>query len=591
MLVTRQANKRLTLLNKKQKAAVESDGDIVVVRAPAGSGKTKILVERTLREVRAGRRPVVITFTRAAAREVEDRIGDLSGVRYCGTIHGLAFDLLRAQPEHLPKSLVRGRHGEWGIAAASVTSVAESMCAVTGSDPRSQLHMSGLVSYDELLTHATEALESGMDRGAVGCDVVLVDEAQDLTLVEWRFVRLLCGRRFIVGDAAQAIYGWRGGQVGEFLKEYMRADDKVDLEVNYRSEADIINAANKLPVKGRVTMKGTRKADPETSSLCTLSTAAAISVLREAEKNNDDCVVVARTRRSANSASAALGTAGIMHKAPIQYADVWSSPGGSLVAAAIHVLTNPFDDLHLSYLLSCSGLDDASLLRIEAERAVEMKPMWSFLGDRGPDMLGYWAPVFQVFVDAVALYKDTEISEAFFVPQSAQADSSSWWASVCHVVEAVIRTEIPEQFIFRPLLIKETLLRQVCMALQVARAWSDHPMSDSDSGPAGFLSWLADPHTSESILLSESVGDEGPSILVTTIHGAKGGEWDRVVFWDCVEGLMPTYGDIREERSLNEARRLFYVATTRAKKDVLYVIGDDDSRKSPSRFLREAGVA
>ena len=583
------------MLNDAQTAAVNSTGELVVVRAPAGSGKTRILVARAMREIEEGRNPIIITFTRAAAREVEGRIENHSGLRYCGTLHGLAFDLLREYPQHLPEGLVRGAGGEWGVAGATVAHVADHMRKITGTDPRSQLHMSGLVSYDELLVYAIAILESASEMGVLstvlGCDAVLVDEAQDLTYLEWKFVRLLCPRRFIVGDAAQAIYGWRGGQVGEFLKEYMAADAKVDLEVNYRSDSDIIAAANRLQVKGKVTMRGTKEKTSAAPSLWTLSPSAAVETIRLAQGTKKTCVVVARTRRSANDASVALGRSQIMHRAPIQYADVWTSAGGSIVAAAAHLLANPFDDLHLAYLLSKSGLDDGTILRIEAERATSMKPLWTFLSAGGEGMLGYWLPTFQVFIDSVALHRRGFIAASISSLTPELERTPPWCASLCRIVEAVLHAEIPPEYILRPLLIQDMRLRQGCMALEVANAWCDHPMSPADGGPAEFLSWLADPHTSESALLSEGEDGQGPNILVTTIHGAKGGEWDRVVLWDCVEGSMPTHGDTREERTLDEARRLFYVATTRAIKDVVYVIGDDDDHKRPSRFLREAGVA
>lgn len=560
------------ILNERQSDAVDADGDLVVVRAPAGSGKTSMLVERAKRELVEGRAPILITFTRSAALEIDERLGELAQkTLHCGTLHSLARKVLREEPSFLPERLKKGAGGKWSVAGEPVTHVASAMKKVTGIDVGDRLHMSGLVTYDEVVRCALNYLRLPGDGTRT---LVLVDEAQDLTSIEWEFVRALSGKRFVVGDAAQAIYGWRGGRVGEFLKEYLAADVKVDLEINYRAAQPLVDAANRLEIMGKVAM---RSADQDRTGLhiCVMSEHLA---LRDVISTSSGSVaVVARTRRSAIDASVALGREGIPHCAPVQYADVWTSDGGSVVLAALHVISNRLDDLHLGYLLHRSGIAKSVLLMLEAERSRAMTSIWEFMN------LEPSGNSFDILPNA--LREANWSSPLLRTP-------SGWWALLCELVSDVLKTVIGADWIHRPLMIKIPYLRQACMALQVVDTWIDHEYTSVDSGPEDFIAWLADPHTSEAILLSTRLGtkqgsvDHDPGVVVTTIHGAKGGEWDLVVLWDCVEGHLPTHGDTRSEDSLSEARRLFYVATTRARDRVVYIVDGGE----PSRFLMEMGI-
>ena len=252
-------------LDPDQRAAATAAGPLLIIAGP-GTGKTRTLTHRIAHQVtelgRPARQFLAITFTRRAAQEMRDRLAGLGAGRddelTVTTFHGLGLRILREHPE------AAGLPPSFGVAdeAALVRVAAE----LTGSeregrklaaDPqgrpglRAELIARGLVDFDGL-TELPAALLAREPQIAAGLRTrwpfVSVDEYQDIDPVQYELVRALAGDGAgltAIGDPDQAIYGFRGADVGifgRFAGDFPRATT-VELTRNYRSSPAIVTAA------------------------------------------------------------------------------------------------------------------------------------------------------------------------------------------------------------------------------------------------------------------------------------------------------------------------------------------------------------
>jgi DNA helicase II / ATP-dependent DNA helicase PcrA len=290
----------LDSLNPAQREAVAAPPAPTLVLAGAGSGKTRVLVHRIawLIEVE-GIAPwglLAVTFTNKAANEMRGRIETLLGQPvsglWVGTFHGLAHRLLRQhwQEAKLPQGfqildsddqlrLIRRvlralemdearwppRQAQWFINARKDEGRRPESLPDSG-DPISRQWVraytayeqactrAGVVDFAELLLRALELLrdnEELLTHYRNRFRHLLVDEFQDTNDIQYAWLRLLAGAGaplFAVGDDDQSIYGWRGARI-ENLQHFQKdfpGTQVLRLEQNYRSSANILNAANAL---------------------------------------------------------------------------------------------------------------------------------------------------------------------------------------------------------------------------------------------------------------------------------------------------------------------------------------------------------
>lgn len=197
------------IYNDDQRKIINSTAQNIVVIAAAAAGKTACLAARTAKLLNDGAQPermALMTFTNMAAEEMSQRIGN-HGDMYIGTIHGYANQLLL----------------RYGVDTSDV------LAAET---------------FDDLF-------ELALDNP--GCakpiDYLLVDEAQDLSELEYQFIFDVIKPKsfFIIGDHRQSIYGFRGSRPDLFLSLCDRQDTTVySLNKNYRNDYDILNFAKRI---------------------------------------------------------------------------------------------------------------------------------------------------------------------------------------------------------------------------------------------------------------------------------------------------------------------------------------------------------
>ena len=290
----------LDSLNEQQRNAVASPANNLLVLAGAGSGKTRVLVHRIAWLIEAEDVSpfsiLAVTFTNKAAREMRGRIEELrqqpTGGMWVGTFHGLAHRLLRSHwkeaglPEdfqildaddqlRLIKRLLKtlrideekwpAKQCQWYINSQKDEGFRSHNIEHLDDDyTKTQLSIykayedacnsGGMIDFGEILLRAHELWLNNpqvLSHYQKRFKFILVDEFQDTNSIQYAWVQVLAGannRMMVVGDDDQSIYGWRGAKIENIQKFNVDFPDSdiVRLEQNYRSTANILNAANEL---------------------------------------------------------------------------------------------------------------------------------------------------------------------------------------------------------------------------------------------------------------------------------------------------------------------------------------------------------
>ena len=556
----------MNTLTASQQEAINTDHHRVLVLAGPGSGKTQVTVERIRRLINDGadpRRIVALTFTNAAARELEER---LDGVHlgHTGTLHSFAFrclkrygallgygahlsvispesasDLLETKARALGckdplKKLLEIKAA--GIDCTKRLSVAETAVAAH----LQELKEAGIVDFDVLLTEFAAFAESLGGHGIMfhefdEFDYLFVDEVQDSSPIDWRIYRALpILHKFFVGDPDQAIYGFRGGSVSEMVREAWDTSVKViRLEENFRSRIEICLAAQRLIEHNRNRVaKETRSTRDWSGSVMVYPEAAnegeeiaivgrAITHLLDllgftADVPATDIAILARTNSIADAFQRTLKAWGI----PVVERVKPDLPRDfALARATVELMANPSNDT-LAYLY----------LKQRNKNAGEMIRQARAAGKSADD---YWGLVFSNHPLAESVIG--ELNRA-----GASKECVMW------VVEQLAK--LP------------TGISVEDLALQLSRP-------------------------------DENAKEEGEGVHVLTIHAAKGREFRAVFVVGMEDETCPGH---RKDTNEEEERRCLYVACTRAK-DFLAVsfcrsrvtAWGEIVPMTPSRFISE----
>ncbi len=259
-----------TDLSPEQATALRAPyNESAVICAGAGAGKTRLLVERVSALLKAGANPkriAVVTFTRKAAGEILERVGnrlgDKSKLPVCGTVHALALSVLtrrkhtvnlasEAQELHCVENLTSLLPDEFQDLSAK-----ELLLLLHRAREQGEYEtLEGLLAlaYEEQLEQAklqdfTTLLSLAAQQEADLFDHVLVDEAQDLSALQLKFLTAIGPRaRFwYIGDPDQAIYSFRGAHASMMHSLRDRTEGFYVLSVNYRSTTSVVKHANNV---------------------------------------------------------------------------------------------------------------------------------------------------------------------------------------------------------------------------------------------------------------------------------------------------------------------------------------------------------
>lgn len=287
------AEKILSGLNSDQRAAVLHDhesGAQLLILAGAGSGKTSVLTKRIQYRILCGVAPekiLALTFTAKAAAEMRERVQALfpnAGVRLC-TFHSLALYMLKCKvpangdgssgevcayellgfkkiPSPTESAERNFAHRLMELKIKSGTVLRENLFSYGLSAKlqkklaplREEVHQTGRVVFEDLIFEAIRLIEEFpfvRDYFQSLWSEILVDEYQDINPTQYRMVKGLLGNRkslFVVGDDDQAIYGFRGADIGNInrFRDDFRESTLIRLEWNYRSVPNVLHLANQI---------------------------------------------------------------------------------------------------------------------------------------------------------------------------------------------------------------------------------------------------------------------------------------------------------------------------------------------------------
>ena len=564
-----------------QREAITTNAPRVLVLAGPGSGKTATLIARIRRLIDAGVQPseiVAITFTNAAAREMEHRLSPEGSTAiqlgHCGTLHSFCLRLLREHGGFLgygdrlaiisPESAVALLQSK--AVSLGVRDPIEKLVELKakGRPQRGikldiartavaayydELKESGVVDFDVILSEALELLRTKpLD---LGIKHLFDDETQDHSAQDWDIIEAIpAENKFLVGDPDQGIYSFRGGDIEEIIATAAQKETTViKLEANFRSHAEICTTANLLiennrnrvpkvivPTKGtggRVEFYRLSNEGEEIGKVCNIINIIA----HEQDVGPKEIAILARTNAIANNFRKTLAATGL----PVIQKQTSSLPRDwPFARSVVELMANPNNDtLAFFYLVALYREKGASEKDANAAAHAVRKAAASV----GKSIN---AANIKFRMDALA----TDVIE--------QAPSLGVSAESVRLMAELLK-ELPDR------------ARALDLALVCAQT-------------KGF----------------EGDGD-GEGITVSSIHAAKGREWDVVFVVGFEDQVIPGRAAAimdadKRIAAIEEERRLAFVAVTRARKRLFITTADSRvtpwgkiATQTPSRFVREMG--
>ena len=625
-------------LNEAQfKAVTTTDGPLLIV-AGAGTGKTRTLVYRVARLVEVGVKPesiLLLTFTRRAAASMLTRAAALADAR-CqrvsgGTFHSLGHSVLRKFADHagvaknftvLDQSdtedlidllrrqirITKAQHFPRKRTIAAIFSMmvnkVQSLKQVLNQqypqflDERSNLETlfksfedfkrnRHMLTYDDLLVRFREGLEASAEmREQLGDQYryIMVDEYQDTNKLQAQIVKLMTARHdnvAVVGDEFQSIYSFRGASHRNMLEfpKLFPAAQIIKLEENFRSTQPILDVANAIiaDVKesykkrlysridgGQPPVVVSARDENEQSRFV----AQRIADLREAGVPLSDIAVLFRSSSHSFDLEIELGRAGVPFRkfGGIRFAE---SAHIKDALAFLRVVVKPSDTLSWFRALKLiDHIGDATVYQILEHLGVEQREVRAARSKAG---------IFKKLIrfPARPAYKAQLLRMA-------------------RVFMTMLECKTPGEQLSAVLRFYRPLLKNKYDDVQRRGRDLEHlqTIAKRYKTPAKLLDDIAlDP--SEATAQENAPRRSSGFVTLSTVHSAKGLEWDHLfVIW-MTDGWFPSSRFQDEFDDYDEERRLLYVATTRAKKELHFVYPAVDVYRGPetdgtptlSRFL------
>jgi len=629
-------------LNEQQLAAVTAQPGPQLIIAGAGSGKTRTLTYRVAYLLENGIDPrniLLLTFTNKAARQMLDRVANLlpidaSGI-WGGTFHSVGNRMLRRHGSALgynsgftimdredQKDLINTVVASAGIDPKEIRFpkgdvLAEIFSFVVNTEtPLEELlaekfpyflpllekisdvqtryekkkKATNSVDFDDLLEKTLSMLQKHENIASFyrrQFQFILVDEYQDTNKIQADFIDLLARQHrnvMVVGDDAQSIYSWRGANfqnILEFPKRY--PDAKVfKIEMNYRSVPGILEVANAAIAANvdqfQKNLQPTRESTAAKPAVVALNDgneqaqfiAQRILELRDEDVDLNEIAVLYRAHYHALELQLELSRRGIPYQ----------------ITSGIRF----FEQAHIKDVVSFIRFVANPRDEVAFKRMVKLLPG---IGNRSTENLwNAWDK---------SLNKRGEITSwsERLLAMSVSAKSKKHWAQLAHTLDEIApggQPNPPSEMItsvveaiyddYAKVNFTNYELRREDLNQLAAFARQFNDLNE-------FLSQLALISNVDAEAAPNQTGDK-EAVNLSTVHQAKGLEFHTVfVIW-LTDGMFPSSRSMNERKDLEEERRLFYVAITRAK-DELYLSyphmrltgGYGDVFQRPSRFLKE----
>jgi len=609
-------------LNQDQQEAVFSTQGPYLVIAGAGSGKTRVLVYRTAYLVEQGVAPhqiLLLTFTRRAASEMleraslllDDRCQKVSG----GTFHSFAHLILRRYGRYLNLSkdfsILDQADSESAVnrirtkrelnkvdkrfpkkqALFSIISKSVNKCVciediVCEEYPHFEQWVGiineikseyiqykrdmQLLDYDDLLIFLRDLLQSVpqlCSSISSKYSYIMVDEYQDTNKIQAQIIKLLTSEHkniMVVGDDSQSIYSFRGAHfknIIDFPKDFP-GTKIIMLEENYRSSQPILDLTNE------VIRFANEKYDKE---LFTRNKGKKMPVYVDTINENGQSKYIVKEILRLHEQGVPLGDIAVLFRSGWHSNDLevelasaeipFLKYGGKKFVEAAHikdvigylrVAHNPFDEISwLRILMLMRGIGNRT-----ASRLLEQ-----VIGER------------KVFdVEEKWIEKNNTLKRLFQLFKKIDIDHQS--------PEEILNNFLGFYF---PLIMDnyddyDKRLNDLESLQKIASRYKSLGQ---------FLADMALDPPEKSIVDAGTMDSKKSKLVLSTIHSAKGLEWNTVFLIYLAEGYLPSYRSFDNEEAIEEERRLFYVATTRAKKNLFLLRPQID--RSPKNSLATAG--
>jgi DNA helicase-2/ATP-dependent DNA helicase PcrA len=610
-------------LNESQYEAVTYlDGPSLVI-AGAGSGKTRVLTYKIAYLLQHGIHPwniLALTFTNKAAREMNLRISQicqdisLSGM-WSGTFHSIFARLLRIEHEVInypqdftiydsadTKSLIKAITKELGldekvykqnIVAGHISEAknhlilpaqyaAEStIISRDRSEGVAQIHKiytiyqqrlsaAGAMDFDDLLLNTYLLLRDHSDvrqRYIERFQYILVDEYQDTNMAQYQILSLLTNpqsRICVVGDDAQSIYSFRGADISNILnfqQQYPNARI-IKLECNYRSTQNIVNAANSIIRYNEHQIPKTVYSAGSEGDPITLFSAA--SDKEEARK------IVANITRLHARKDVPYNEVAVLYRTNAQSRVIEEALQGANVPYRIYgglsfyqrkeikdtlaycrLIANPHDEESFRRIINypARGIGATTIQKVQLAAATHDVSMWAVANDP----LAYGVEINKGAINKLSAF--CELIESFRV----QLDK----VTASDLVRDIIRRSGIGVDLTLVKSAENTARQENVDELLASIQTLEKEARDEDGRTRVSLTEYL---STVSLLSDADTRDDGtPRVTLMTIHAAKGLEFQAVFVTGMEEDLFPSSLAKMSTHEMEEERRLFYVAVTRAK--------------------------
>ncbi len=640
---------KLNSLNPVQQQAVLNTDGPVMILAGAGSGKTKTLVTRIsyLLEDKnvSAHQLLALTFSNKAAREMRERIAhEVSidvGALQITTFHAFCAKLLRSEANYLglsrnftiydegeSKAIAKSLLERRGISTKEINPYdiltyidslknngyypGRVMADGEGADPsdeffgyfeeyESELHRANALDFGGLITAVIQLFEKFpevLNRYQNRFVYVLVDEYQDTNRSQFELIKMLCGKRrniCVVGDEDQSIYSWRGADIRNILDfEKVFPDVKVlKLEQNYRSSKTIIEAASCVIEKNTM-RKGKHMwtANPEGDAIdiveCFNDKDEAEFVAQETTRLYKSGVPYKEMAVFYRSNAQARQIEDALRKSKINYRVVggvkfYERKEIKDMLSYLRLIINAKDSLALSRVINvpARGVGATSLRKLEVEAVNQNTSLWDIIEKIVENSHEYAHIKLSAKIKSSLSEFVTLISELRNLDEN-KVKPSLIYEKVLHESGYYAFLKANKDY--------ETLARLENLD-ELLNAISQFEESYEVPTLSGFLETITLDSNTE---FDEGATQKDGEVSLMTVHGAKGLEFTHAFVVGAEENVFPSYRSVDGgETAMEEERRLFYVAMTRAmiKLYVTFAQGrmlfGQIKFNGPSRFIDE----
>jgi DNA helicase-2/ATP-dependent DNA helicase PcrA len=638
-------------LNERQKEAVLYINGPLMIVAGAGSGKTKVLTTRIAHLMANGVDSfniLALTFTNKAAREMRERVEHILGNNearnlYIGTFHSVFARILRGEAHRLgypnnftiydtddAKAVVKtvtnelnldDKHYKPNVVYNRISAAKNALMGpeayrndyyIQQEDMRSnrpaianiydaytkRCFKNGAMDFDDLLFNMYKLLKDhpeALVKYQTKFRYILIDEYQDTNPAQYEIIKLLAAQHeniCVVGDDAQSIYSFRGATIQnilEFRKDYEDASI-IKLEQNYRSTQSILNVANEVIKnnKGQIP-KDLWTENHEGEKIQVVRTMTdneegkfVADAIQEQKLRNHyhhkDFAILYRTNAQSRAFEESLRRMNIPY---VIYGGISFYQRKEIkdFLAYLRVIVNPKDEESLKRIINfpARGIGKTTVDKTILFSNENNVSMWSSL-ERVRE-LGFKAGTIESIENFVTMIKSFQ----------SMLQKQNAYEVAFHVGK---QTNIVKELFNDKSTEGVARYENIQELLNSIKEWIETPMNEED-GEVGDKSLAA--YLQQITLLTDQdeKDPEADVVKLMTIHSAKGLEFECVFVAGLEEMLFPNGLSVNTREELEEERRLFYVAITRAKSRLWLTYANSRYRfgslvqNEPSRFINE----